>query len=368
MIEIRQLNKKRLLEYFNSAIFSTGADIPITLHRALSHTKNPRLDEEDIILLLAYQEDDMVGYLGILPDFILKNKESPVKFGWLSCFWVSQKVRGGGIGNKLISKSLELWQNQILSADYVLSTKKIYDRTNKFVNEPYTKKGIRLYVKSDLYNILPPKKEIYDKLKVLLKAMDFIANVALSIRLGLYRKELSHLQLEYIEEIDDEVNDFIIPKQDKQLFRRRKEELNWIIHNPWILSANKKSDLDKKYYFSSTVSSFNFYSLKIRNAENKLIAFMIFTKIDCSLKMPYLYHDDCLDTVIAVLNYHLIKWRIKTFTSFNTELAHRLQSSKTPAIFKKELQRNYLIASIFKDEVFNSNIEMQDGDADCCFT
>ena len=70
MIDIRLLNKKHLNEYINSDIFADQDNIPISKHRALSHFNNPRLDEDDIILLLAYENDRMIGYLGVLPDKI----------------------------------------------------------------------------------------------------------------------------------------------------------------------------------------------------------------------------------------------------------------------------------------------------------
>jgi len=368
MIEIKQLNKRQLLEYIHSDDFGIGKDIPITIHRALSQTKNPRMNEEDVILLLAYHEDILVGYLGILPDTVFIKEREPIKVGWLSCLWVSQQARGKGISIKLISKSLELWGKNILSADYVPLTKKIYDRTNQFVDKPYTKKGIRLYIKFDLYNILPQKKTIYAKVKWLLKAIDFIANGLLTIRLMFYKEDVSHLLFEYIHHIDEEVNDFIVTKQGKEFFRRGADELNWIIHNPWILSASKKDGLNKKYYFSSTVKSFDYYSLKVRNSSNALIAFMIFTKREHSLKLPYLYHDNCLDTVIKVLNDHVIKWKIKTFTTYHSELAESLMKIKTPALYKKDIYRNYMISSILKDDIFDPESEIQDGDGDCCFT
>ena len=42
--------------------------LPITKHRALSYSRNPRADEDDPVLLVAYQDNRVVGYLGILPE------------------------------------------------------------------------------------------------------------------------------------------------------------------------------------------------------------------------------------------------------------------------------------------------------------
>ena len=165
MIEIIQLNKKSLIEYINSDHFGKGNDIPITIHRALSHSNNPRLDEDDVILLLAKDHDILVGYLGIIPDRIFIKNRAPSKIGWLSCLWVSEQARGKGISIKLITKTLDLWNNNLLSADYVPFTKRIYDKTNQFNDIPYSKNGLRLYLKSDLRTILPTKRKVFTKIK-----------------------------------------------------------------------------------------------------------------------------------------------------------------------------------------------------------
>jgi GNAT superfamily N-acetyltransferase len=368
MIEIKELDKNLLLDYINSTHFGEGNDIPITFHRALSQSSNPRLEESDIILLLAYENETMVGYLGILPDLAFFKDRGSAKIAWITSLWVSHHMRGMGIGIKLITKALELWNYNVLSADYVPFTKKLYDKTKLFIDKPYSMKGIRLYIKSDLETLLPPKSIFFAKLKWLLKAVDISANILLNMRLAFYKAEISKLNFEYIDHIDDEINEFIISKQENQLFKRKKEELNWIINNPWILSALQKDYLNKKYYFSSTDKSFHFHSLKVRNSNEKLIAFMIFTERDNTLKLPYLYHDNCIDSIIQVINYHLLKWGIKTFTTFNPELGHQLRNTKSPAILKKEVMRNYMVSSILRAEIFNYDIEIQDGDGDCAFT
>lgn len=368
MIEITPLNKKQLLDYINSKNFGKGNHIPITIHRALSQVKNPQLQEEDIILILALDEGDLIGYTGIIPYTIFLKGKDPIRIGWLSCLWVSKLARGKGISVKLLSKSVELWNSKAIAADYVPATKVIYDKTNQFVNKPLEKKGIRLYVKCDLYNILPSKKAIFFKIKWLFKAIDSCVNVFVDFRLVFYKKGLPHLHFEFVDHIDEEVNIFIKNKQENQLFRRNMDELNWMIQNPWLISSNKKDNLNKKYYFSSTAKSFNFYSLKVKNSDGILIAFMIFSKRDTTLKLPYFYHNNCIDSVVDAINYYMIKWEIRTFTTYNSDIAQILATKKTPAIFKKVVIRNYMISSVFKDEVFNSNFEIQDGDGDCGFT
>ena len=111
MIDFKILNKEGLETFINSKEYFNLKTLPITKHRAISHIKNPRADKDDILLILAFEENDIVGYLGVLPDRLFLSDEKSYKCGWLSCFWVDYSVRGKGIGEQLIRKSLELWDD-----------------------------------------------------------------------------------------------------------------------------------------------------------------------------------------------------------------------------------------------------------------
>jgi len=369
VINIKLLNKEGLHQLINSPEFGELEYIPITIHRALSQMNNPQLDNEDIILLLAYNKKNLVGYLGALPSKIL-HEEKFERFAWLSCFWVSPSCRGQGVGSQLLNHALQVWDNKLLSADYVEKTKKIYDRTNAFHTIPFEKKGIRLYIRSDLKTILPPKKEIFKKSQPLLRLIDFSFNALFDFRSYFSKNKIDDLRLEYVNEIDNEAKRFIEKRQQERphLFQRGANELNWIIKNPWILSAPVKDSLSQRYHFSSFEKSFKFYSLKVRNLENELIAFMIFSKRNDVLKLPYLYHINCLDSVINIINHQITKLRITTFTTFQSELVEQLKKVKTPALIKREISRKYLVSAIFKSTLFDQEMEIQDGDADCSFT
>lgn len=365
MITIQQLNKNLLSKYIYSEEFSKLKNIPISKHRALSHINNPRADDDDVLLLLAFEDDQLVGYLGILPDKIYHNNKFE-KCGWLSCLWIDDEYRGKQIAYKLVQKSIEVWNNKILVTEFTAPAKKLYDKTNSFV-QLEEKNGVRFYLRLNLQEILPPKKNIFKKVLPILKTVDFVANAILDFRFYFFSNQLQHIQLEYINHIDTEVDEFIKSKQQKQLFKRDEKELNWMIKNPWILSAPSKDINSQKYHFSSLDKSFEFVSIKILNQYNELIAFLIFGKRNENLKLHYCYYDN-LEAVIKVINYHLVKWRIKTFTTFNKSIALELKNSKTPSLYKKEVKRKYIISSAFDIDLLEENFEIQDGDADCSFT
>jgi len=368
MIEYKFLNKKSLFDYVHSPQFGSGKDIPITKHRALSQLNNPHLEEDDIIMILAFETNVLVGYLGILPDVIYGNDQNPNRVGWLSCLWVSPNSRGQGISLELINHALMFWNNNILSADYVPFTKNIYDKTNSFESEPFTKIGLRMYIKADLATILPPKKIVFSKIKPLLKLMDLGMNSILNLRLRFYQKNIADLTFEYPTQVDDEMEILIRAAHDKKQFRRSKAELNWILNNPWILSSNQKSALDNKYHFSSTSKSFEFKMVKVRNLDKELVAILIFSLNNRSLKLPYLFHINNLEIAVRTINFYIQEWDINTFTTFHTDLSNKIKISKNPSIFTKKIKRNYMISKALSDIINRNESTFQDGDGDCVFT
>lgn len=74
MIEIKLLNKAALRSYIDSETFQNAPVIAISKHRAASQISNPEATEDDILLLMAFENDNMVGYLGVLPDKILHRR------------------------------------------------------------------------------------------------------------------------------------------------------------------------------------------------------------------------------------------------------------------------------------------------------
>lgn len=365
MISIKCFNKQGLEDFIASAQYRSMLHIPISRHRALSHINNPRAGKDDILLLLAYEDNTMVGYLGVLPDTIHHNKNIE-KCGWFSGLWVDPMHRGKKVAFKLITEALKLWQNRIIVSDFANPTIRIYDRTKRFTALKLNE-GIRLYVRSDLHQLLAPKHKIFITLQPLVKVLDYGVNLLLGLRLNRQFKTPKRCKIERVLAVDEEIQNFIQDRQDNQLFKRGSDEINWVLNQPWILSQaqSEESEESEKYYFSSVAGAFDLHALKIRNRKNELIAFIILSKREKNLKVPFCYGED-LEAIVEVINYYVVKWRIKTCTIFHPLLASKLWETKTPAVFKKSIHRNFIIANCF--DQLPTHFEVQDGDGDYCFT
>jgi GNAT superfamily N-acetyltransferase len=366
MLSIRTLNRVQLLAFVQDSAFENLPFIPISRHRALSHIANPRVEENDVLLLTAHDNEELVGYLGVLPDRMFHGDQSE-KCGWLSCLWVSEEHRGKRIAQQLLDKCFDVWEKRILVTEFTLPAKALYDRSGIF-RALANPQGIRLYLRADLATLLPPKKEIFQKNKALLRSLDQGINAVADLRLPKADLSKESFTLEYPAEVDDEASEFIASKQQKELFKRGKEELNWILQNPWILSAPEKDALNCRYHFSSVDKLFQFHVVKVRGTGSELIAFLVFAQRNNSLKLPYCYHNGDLKTVWKAIRHELLRLRISTFTTFQPELVQYIHANGRLAFVHKKVTRNYIVSTRFDSFIGNTCVSIQDGDADCSFT
>jgi hypothetical protein len=221
----------------------------------------------------------------------------------------------------------------------------------------------------DLYTILPPKGKFFYKCRHLLRSLDFIFNIPIDIRLLFLKKGLKEVKFNYIDNIDDETEQFINGFQTNQLFKRGKTELNWITRYPWVLSANSTNSSNQQYHFSSTEKAFDFYKIKLFNNQDQLVAFIFLSKRNQILKIPYCFvQKDYFPNVVELLVFHIVKWRISTFSVFQPDLVQYLTNVNTLQIYKKTITKNYLVTSKMHPLFTETELTIQDGDGDLAFT
>jgi len=73
---IKKILKKNIPELLNDNKFWSNSFLSITKHRLYSHYLNPYLDDNDVVLLLALKNGEIVGYMGVFVDYInIEKKE-----------------------------------------------------------------------------------------------------------------------------------------------------------------------------------------------------------------------------------------------------------------------------------------------------
>ena len=121
-MQIREIKHHQLQEYIDSEEYKLTRHVAISKQRAISHIRNPRAKADDLVLVLIYEQEEMVAYLGVFADDLYFSTGNE-HVGWLSCMWVNPIMRGKGIAKKLITTVFEAWNYKILVTEFTPAAK-----------------------------------------------------------------------------------------------------------------------------------------------------------------------------------------------------------------------------------------------------
>ncbi len=354
---------KDLAAYITSDIYRQGEVVPISPHRALSHVQNPAAQPEDLSLVLIYADGVLQAYLGVLPDVIYP-EGTPERAGWLSCMWVSPALRGKGIAKKLIQTVFEHWDHRILVTEFTPEAKGLYDRTTQF-NDLTQPEGIRGYLRPDFARLLSSKSNRWAALQPVLKLADLLLSPFNQIRLRFCT--VTTPAMTYIREVDEETAAFIEKHQTDSFMRRGKAGINWMLKNPWVLSAPGPDETSRKYHFTATAKQFVYFAVKMTDTSGKLTGFLVLSYRDGHLKVPYCFVETShLNDAVAVIYHHALQTGARMVSVFHPGLAALLRNDKSsPFFLRRMVRRHYIISKVFQ---VTRPVIIQDGDADAGFT
>ncbi len=367
-MKIKKIHQKELQSYIDSNEYKQAAHIAISKHRALSHIRNPRVRKDDLVLVLVYQAEEMVAYLGVFADD-LHFSTGVEHVGWLSCMWVNPCMRGKGIARQLLQTVFEAWDYKILVTEFTPAAYGLYQKTKQFVD--LTKpQGIRGYLRLNLAYLLPQKNEKWNKWKPFLRLVDSGFNLWQNLRLKLDKTPCP--AFEYLAEIDQESWQLVAQwkAENKELINRDAEDLKWLVRYPWLLSTGLKDRNEERYHFSATAAFFSFLNIKIYNDKQELIAFVILSVRNQNMKVPYAYFVKGAEKEVwQVIYHHLIKMNLDILTVFNSKLVTYLQNNRSPFFKKRAFKRHYIIGKVLEKQLQDTpDFLIQDGDADAAFT
>lgn len=359
MIEIQVLNKRDLASYIVAPEFDKLDFVPISKARAVSHCKNPRADDDDILLLLALEDGKLAGYLGCYPDQ-LSNDAKNLKFAWLSTIFIDPQFRGKGIAKKLLQKSFEVYNGNIVLTEFTAEAESLYNKVGKFVyREP--KKGKRYYFLFNSVQIMPARSPKFQKFEPLFGTLDKFANIF--VLKQYWSPNFDKKRVQILDSVDTESFAFI---EEFSSYRHAKE-INAILQYPWVLEGQPK---DGRYLFSSTAKQFKYYWVKIFDTNGQLQDCALLSLRDGHLKVCYLFSKSNLQDFSTFLTSFIRKNKVRMLTTYQVDLIVALDKSKTfSCLHQRDFERRYLfhqdlIVRLPTDFQFN----FQDGDGDCMGT
>ncbi len=363
---IKKITKKEIPDLLNNKCFWEGECLPISKHRLYAHYKNPFCNKDDIVLLLAYAEKELVGYMGVFKDVIYINNNKK-KIGWLSTWWVHPKAKGKGVGRKLLQTMFQENEGKIGVSQFTPSAKRVYEKSGYFVKLKNSS-GYKFVYRSNLSLVLPLINSNFHKISQLLKFSDMVSNYFFNIKLFFHslfiKKKLKNISLEYINYVDDELFRFISEKSKYHLCKKTSDFFSWLKTYIWVLeSPLKELTAHKKYNFSMYSHSFNIYMIKILQ-DDIINGFVVLQKRDDTLKILFAYYDN--PTYVAqIIFLHINKLKAKQLLCYDEKL--NVELLKIGGMFYK---RKKIKESIISKEYGVSNFDnfiLNFGDGDCSF-
>ena len=349
-------------EYWNKDI------LPITKQRALSYMHNPRAEANDVLLIVAYEIDQVISYIGIIPDeIIIDNKEN--KIGIVSSWWVDPIKAKTGIGAILLLKAFNYYNNQIFVGPFSDQAGMIY---KKLKNINQLKLSHAYEFKNNYYLKINDSRIKQIVPKVIISSLTFCMNIFLRFIQNRWlknnlviRNRLLCIEQDYI---DNASQIFIEENSKNDLFKRDKEYFEWLINYPWVLELKTVSQIRNKYFFSNDDKKFKISILKIIH-NNIIIGIIIIQQRNERLTLPYAYiNNKYIKDVMTQIVVHFLKSDCKQMLLYNEHIIGQIKALYPPLVINKTTRkREYFISDDYnikniKDKLFH------DGYGDAAFT
>ncbi len=367
-MEIKTFTVTDLKKTLESEDFWLTDTLPITRHRASSYIRNPRADEDDPVLLVAYQDKRVIGYLGILPDKIYVN-DVEYKLGWLTSWWVDPACATTGVGAILLFSALNAYDQYVGVSGSSKEAGKALDASQKFMAlKPLQGLDIRLRFNATGYILrkLPPVKIFRGVFKIVDLVMDEVVNLR-SYIWQRHNDPCRGLAFEYISAIDEETGRFIKRHHQYDLTRKEKSDLSWIMKNPWVLSAPLKDSVSKRYYFSSRADRFMYLGVKVFENQAEMIGFFLLKVRNDRMSVIYSYCESRhASSITAAVFHQALAMEIRTISLFDEQLVAGFSELRCPCWSAKKKSRGFSLSKAFAD-IPLSNYRLQGGDGDLAF-
>ena len=299
------------IESFADRVISeaeTGGYVPISMQRAIAHAHNPYADPSDVGLLVAIdEEDDVVGYFGILP-MLLRFREQIFKTHWFTTWSVSSKVRGRGVGTDLMKEALTLNLDFLIVGS--VHARRVCQKFGFLEREPLPYYwldisgmgklnpltwGLRLFrkaahflkIKRTIKITNPASRRLDQALSPLTKRVFY------PLLSRAMEGKLDGLQ---IQEVDQVRGTLMEPSQrpEAELYRGI-EAVNWMLKYPWIVEHGQSRTEEMDYYFSDARPLYRLIALEIKTQDGTDLGFVVFS---ISQKPS--------GTVLKTLDFHIL--------------------------------------------------------------
>lgn len=271
-IKIISLTKKMLEDALKHDLYwdKNSKVVPFSKNKAKWLLQNERIENEDICAILGYENDELISFVYMVPDYI-KTDKGFEKIFWSNRWWVHEKYENSVLSTYTKKLSIEAVNKQVL-IKYVGSETLEYYRKQSF--KKFGKRNKYIFVFSLDYHLIINKAKFLKNLSPLLKVITKLSHVSVAsinkLKISRNKRKLSYT---YLDSIDDTAWAFIEKYCENDLIPKSKAYLNWQINNNQYVEIDATNTLPYKCLLSSiSYKIFNSNFLVLSNS--KVVGFI----------------------------------------------------------------------------------------------
>ncbi|MDD2331228.1 MAG: GNAT family N-acetyltransferase [Candidatus Cloacimonetes bacterium] len=333
-------------------------NIPITRLRISAYLANPNAEDDDTLLLTAWDGNLLIAYIGLVPELI-HTTQGEQKINWLTSWWAEERYRGRGIAMRLFDLALAETRHAMTSSAHVQSSKRFHQcgKMSTYVTRERSFFFINISRK-----VLIDYKKYHGIFKYSYRFIHFISSLAMKYR---YKWWVSvnpvgkDISLEYIRIPDQETMNFIQKNGRNDLAVKNKANLTWRMDLHFLSTQPRSISWRNSSYFAILGERFENFSAKVFNNAT-MTAFISFQIVDGVLRLPYFYILPGSEKQIAALIGKLVSdYQIDVINTHNPLVIKILNQYKLPFLFKKS---HTVEAMRTNDLDLEPELLIQDGD------
>lgn len=345
--------------------------LPITPWRAKSQAANPCVQPDDILLIVAMDnQDEVAGYIGMLPtNFSGVLKE---RVFWNSCWWVADHA-GAAVSMTLFSMFLKHAGRRVVFSDMTDRTVRIIAGMGGFVVS--RREGVVLRIRSACHQRILHTGRSIPVLKLLahtgiFRLADLLLN-ALSADpfIKPSKQDMGGCRVATHQKMEERHAAFIRANRASGFSVPGEREFDWWRDTPWLVPSGRETErIARRYYFSALAGSNELRLLEVE-LEGMLTGVAIVSNRDGVVKPHYLFHMPGAGThfYAALLENVIADRGAHTLITFHPGLTAYISAGHVAGGKLEEKSRNTGVAEVLVGSA-GEPFEFQDGDGDYIFT
>ncbi|NER16884.1 hypothetical protein [Spongiivirga citrea] len=330
--------------------------IPFAKSKASWVLKNERIDEEDLVAFLAYENGVLVCFVYLMPD-IMNSSKGKQKVYWSDKWWVASSHKDTIISSYLKNEVARITSNKIIVKFLGKATEAYYEK------QPFRKFGhrTRFFI---MYNadvgLLLSRFSFLKMLKFPLKIIDQISlSFTKSVNKRRAISKTKKLNYQYLNQLDELTWDFLKSNCDEDLILKDKVYVNWQLSNQQYTNT----PLPKKYVSNCLIggafSNIGIVSFSIIQ-QDKVIGFVSYLERESEFIIKYfITATGCYEECMGALMEHFTHSGCKIIHTENDELGSKLLKSYVNIFSSKRT----LYSLIHKDlDLSDTNLKINEQD------